>query len=312
MPGCATKSAGVPPNAHFRPGPRQGIKGGVLARVWIDLPVKTARKDGRRAADNLRCGFTLVELLVVIAVISLLAGLLLTALSGAKANARQIACLGNLRQLEVASQMYAADNGGSLVQNVEFEPQFNPPFGTNSWVYGNMKNQSDATNALLIKTGELFSYAPQTLAFHCPADSTTGDGLPRVRSYAMNSWVGSAEMEGEEQETPFRVFLKDKDLAAGMPSAIWIFVDENVATLGDGWFLVTMNDSQPFARLPATRHQNAYNLTFADGHAEKYHLRSAITQIPETQAFAFGELPYHAISSTNSDWLKLKMVTTSP
>jgi len=255
---------------------------------------------------------TLVELLVVIAIIGLLASLLLPALSSAKANARQVACLGNLRQLEAAFQMYAADNGGYLAQNVAFEPELNRSFGTNSWVYGNMKNESDATNALLIKIGELFSYAPQPLAFLCPADSIVGDGLPRVRSYAMNSWIGSGEMETEEEQTPFRVFLKDTDLAAGMPSAIWVLVDEHVATLNDGWFLVTMNDSQPFANLPATRHQNAYGLNFADGHAETYRLRSAVTHIPERQAEAFTEPSSPEISVTNPDWIKLKGVTTSP
>jgi prepilin-type N-terminal cleavage/methylation domain-containing protein/prepilin-type processing-associated H-X9-DG protein len=278
----------------------------------IEMPVKTDRYGGSRAADKPRHGLTLVELLVVIAVIGLLAALLLPSLSSAKANTRQIACLGNLRQLEVACQMYAADNGGSLVQNVEFATGFNFNFPTNSWVYGDMKFQQDAANVRMIQTGELFSYAPQPLAFHCPADFTLSQGMPRVRSYSMNSWVGSTEMEAEEQETPFRVFLKDKDLAAGMPSAIWVLMDENVATLDDGWFLVTMNDTRPFAKLPATRHQKAYNLTFADGHAETYHLRSVVTQIPETQAAAFAEAPMLEISESNTDWIKLKRVTTSP
>jgi prepilin-type N-terminal cleavage/methylation domain-containing protein len=278
----------------------------------IETPVRTARQDRCGAADKPRPGFTLVELLVVIAVFGLLACLLLPALSMAKANAQQVSCLGNLRQLEAAFQMYGADNGGYLVQNVSLATQPNLAFGTNSWVYGDMKKQSDATNVLLIKIGKLYSYTPQPLAFHCPADSTVGGGMPRVRSYAMNSWIGSAEMEAEEQQTPFRVFLKDRDLAAGRPSATWVLVDEHVATLDDGWFLVTMNDSQPFAKLPAVRHQNAYCLNFADGHAETYHLRSAVTRIPETQALAFGEFSFGGVSATNADWVKLKKVTTSP
>jgi prepilin-type N-terminal cleavage/methylation domain-containing protein len=274
--------------------------------------VKTARNDGCVAADRPRHGLTLIELLVVIAIISILASLLLPAMSGAKANAKTVACLGNLRQLEAAFQMYAADNGGYLARNVEFEPEFNPSFGTNSWVYGDMKNKSDATNDVMIKIGKLFSYAPQMLAFHCPADATTGTGMPRVRSYSMNSWIGSAEMEAEEEQTPFRVFQKDADLAAGMPSAIWVHLDENVATLDDGWFLVTMNDSQPFANLPASRHQNGYGLDFADGHAETYRLRSAVAHIPETQANASSLFSLPEFSPTNSDWIKLKGVTTSP
>jgi prepilin-type N-terminal cleavage/methylation domain-containing protein/prepilin-type processing-associated H-X9-DG protein len=274
--------------------------------------MKTARNDGRQAADNCGHAFTLVELLVVMAIIALLAALLLPVLAGAKGSAKQTSCLGNLRQLEAAFQMYAADNGGQLAQNVAFIPAINPAFGTNAWVYGDMKNQRDATNALLIKTGELFPYAPQPKAYHCPADSIVDGGWPRVRSYALNSWIGSAEMEAEENETPFRVFLKERDLAAAMPSAVWVLIDEHAATLDDGWFLVTMNDSKPFANLAATRHQNGYGLNFADGHAEIYHLRSPLTQIAETQADAFAQPDSGGFSATNSDWIRLKRVTTSP
>jgi len=255
---------------------------------------------------------TLVELFVVIAILGLLAAVLLPPWPRAKANSKQASCLRNLDQLDIAFHMYAEDNRSLLAQNVAFEPKHDPAFGTNSWVYGNMKNQSDATNALLLKSGEQFPYTPQPETFRCPADSVVGNGVPRVRSYAMNSWIGSGEMEAEEEETPFRVFLKESDLAAGVPSSIWVLIDEHAATLDDGWFMVAMNDTQPFAELPATRHQNAYGLNFADGHAEIYRLRTPAAHIAETQAAAFAQ-PFAppGIATTNTDWLKLKQVTTS-
>ena len=59
-----------------------------------------------------RRAFTLVELLVVIAVIALIAAMLLPALSKARQSGRRTACASNLRQLSVALSIYASENEG--------------------------------------------------------------------------------------------------------------------------------------------------------------------------------------------------------
>jgi prepilin-type N-terminal cleavage/methylation domain-containing protein len=67
--------------------------------------------------------FTLSELLVVIGIVALLMGLLVPVLASARASARKIACLANLRQIGVALHSYADDNRG----NIPFGPKA-PPF----------------------------------------------------------------------------------------------------------------------------------------------------------------------------------------
>ena len=76
--------------------------------VKYSSPCRVARSQLLRAA----CGFTLVEVLVVVALIAMLLGLLIPALRAAQEKAATIGCLANLRSVGVAVRTFADDNKG--------------------------------------------------------------------------------------------------------------------------------------------------------------------------------------------------------
>ena len=113
------------------------------------------QKSGRLQA------FTLIELLVVIAIIGILAALLFPALAGAQAKAKRTTCLNNLKQIDVAFELYAGENQDKLptVPNTTFGG-----VATNIWAL--------FYKPLVMKyVGLMGAPSPQDKIFDCPADA---------------------------------------------------------------------------------------------------------------------------------------------
>jgi prepilin-type N-terminal cleavage/methylation domain-containing protein/prepilin-type processing-associated H-X9-DG protein len=231
------------------------------------VPIRSARRHAPFQRVHAG-GFTLIELLVVIAIIAILAAMLLPSLSKAKLKAEAIACLNNLKQVQIAWAMYADDNSGKLAEN---------PGATatkNSWVTGIMQWDSlaniwkDNTNVLLLTDCEMGPYvAKNTGVFKCPGDKVPGAAGARVRSISMNSAIGDVTGVNARLNPGWKVFLKNTEFTSLSPSLCWVLVDEQADSINDDLFLVSMMGNL-WIDVAASYHNNACGFSFADGHAE--------------------------------------------
>ncbi len=242
---------------------------------------------------TVRNGFTLIELLVVIAIITVLAPFLLPALSRSKAKAQAVVCLNNLKQLQLGWSMYVDDNNDWLVPN-------NPPgYGpdTNSWALGDIRyGRPDGTNiGYLIgeRKGSLGPYVKAHRIFKCPADRsvtklTGGSSHPRVRSYSMNSFMGTMSRGGSGV---WAVFMKRSDLNLRVRPEFFVFMDVHEDFLTTSNFDLS-NDvamlRENWSELPTARHGGSGLLSFVDGHVEIHRWKDAVTLQPVRGTFRGG------------------------
>jgi len=240
---------------------------------------KPVQKPSAAPGEGNAVGFTLIELLVVIAIIAILASLLLPALSQAKSKAQAIACLNNLKQLQMAWLLYAYDHNDAICPNKSSGSSITTWVSLpGSWVLGNAQTDRSPTN---IERGVLFPYINVREVYHCPADRSmtiTTPKVRRLRSYMLNFVLaGNAEGYGLPACCLLRMKTKLGQVTDPSSAMVFGFLDVAAKTISSGDFLEAhvgcSSGDRTWRDIPSDRHGVGANVSFLDGHVEHHRWR---------------------------------------
>ncbi len=190
-------------------------------------------------------GFTLIELLVVIAIITILAALLFPVFARAREKARTASCASNLRQIGLATSLYAEDAGGV------YPPRFTVLGEIYWWDLAD-------------------PYVRNINAWYCPSESLRG---PDLRHYGLNCYdrtpddgrfeVGVSGLPLSEARAPSRtIAIADADPEDDR---------ERTPPYPTPWDLGGSQSgrwSWPLTSLAEDRHSGGFNACYLDGHVK--------------------------------------------
>jgi prepilin-type N-terminal cleavage/methylation domain-containing protein/prepilin-type processing-associated H-X9-DG protein len=196
-----------------------------------------------------RAGFTLIEMLVVITIISILASMLFPVFSKARETARKSVCASNLKQIYFAVYMYQQDWDGMYppeawapLPNTLVSPELDM---TQSCIYTNLKN---------------------TAVFMCPTDL---DGRHVGLSYQFNDLAANRSESAIDSSSSVILLIE-----AGISQTNFqTFVVNGSATTTDTAIPALLFNKSNAGNIPnpmAARHNGFANVVFSDGHTRSY------------------------------------------
>ncbi|MBN9693490.1 MAG: prepilin-type N-terminal cleavage/methylation domain-containing protein [Verrucomicrobia bacterium] len=188
-------------------------------------------------------GFTLVELLVVVAIIAVLAALALPALGRSKAKAYEAACVGNLRQLGIATRAYASDHqdrlpSAEILPSQPIDPQ--KPLPRICDVLAPYVGKQGGTNATA------------ATVFKCPAERR-GRFAAEGSSYEWNHDLNGERLDETRTDSAF-LLLKKGDFSGGVTNFFMSYPPATIPLLLD------------YESVHAQPPKLGKNVVFMDGH----------------------------------------------
>ncbi len=258
--------------------------------------------------------FTLVELLVVVAIIAILAAMLLPALGSARRSAQRIGCINDTKQLMMAWHLYGTDHNDGLPANGIADVA--AVGDQRLWVLGTSHLQThDFTNRMFLldrRYAQFADYIQTPAVYRCPADRSRvdigGKLFPKVRSYALNLFMNPVMPTNFDFTMHFgngTRYRKTGDLAAGGPSELLGIVDVAPGNVCSPAFIIHKGFFKDlFYHLPSGSHGIHGVVSFVDGHSDTHRWSDPRTLQEGKPEWLPDHLSIYHPGSADLQWLK--------